>query len=68
MQLVQINRGKFVSVNDQYRIEYFTFKGGKSEWIISRKNNSSNYFSVVAGADTLVNARAKYVEIVKAGA
>lgn len=68
MQLVQINRGKFVSINDQYRIEYFIFKGGKSEWIISRKNDADNYFSAIAGADTLVNARAKYVEIVKAGA
>jgi len=66
MNLFQINRGKFISTNEEFRIEYFIYKGGKSEWVISRKNNDGKYFSAVAGAPTLADAKAKYFEIVKA--
>ncbi len=66
MQLFQINRGKFISTNEEFRIEYFSFNGGKSEWIISRKNTDGKYFSAIAGASTLTDAKAKYFEIVKA--
>lgn len=66
MQLFQINRGKFISTNEEYKIEYFIFRGGKSEWIISRKNSDNKYFSAIAGASTLEAAKAKYIEIAKA--
>ena len=66
MQLFQVNRGMYISTNEEYRVQYFTFLGGKSEWVISRKNSDTKYFSAVAGASTLADAKAKYFEIVKA--
>jgi hypothetical protein len=63
--LVQINRAKFVSADDTWRVEYFIFRGGKSEWIISKKTDGG-FFSAIDHADTLQEARAKYVQLVKA--
>jgi hypothetical protein len=64
MALMQINRGMWISLNEQYRIQYFTYRGGKSEWVISRKDGK--YFSAVAGAADLATAKAKYSELVVA--
>ena len=64
MALMQINRGMWISLNEQYRIQYFTYRGGKSEWVISRKDGK--YFSAVAGASDLATAKAKYSELVAA--
>jgi hypothetical protein len=61
---MQINRGMWISLNEQYRIQYFTYRGGKSEWVISRKDGK--YFSAVAGAADLAAAKAKYSELVAA--
>ena len=66
MQLFEINRGMFITTNQQYRIQYMTFNGGKSEWIISRKNSNDNYFSVIDSASTLADAKAKFSLIAKA--
>jgi hypothetical protein len=66
MQLFQINRGMYISTNEEYRVQYFIYRGGKSEWVISRKNSTDNYFSAIAGVSTLEDAKAKYAEIVKA--
>ncbi len=65
-QLVQINRGKFVSVDDTYRIEYFIYRGGKSEWVISVKNADGIYFSAIDHAPTFEAARIKYLGKVSA--
>jgi hypothetical protein len=64
MQLFQINRGMFISLNEQYRIQYFTYRGGNSEWVISRKDGK--YFAAIAGAKDLNSAKAKYAELVAA--
>ena len=66
MQLFQINRAKFISVNDQFRVENVSFRGGKSEWIISRKNTDGKYFSAIASAKTLAEAKLVYAQIAKA--
>jgi len=68
MQLFQINRGKFVSLNQEYRIDYVPYSGGASEWIISRKNSTDAYFTALTSAPTIADAKAKYFEIVKVGA
>lgn len=64
--LVQINRGKFVSLDDSARIEYVTYRGGASEWIISMKNEDGKYFTAIDSAPSFEAARIKY--IVKVGA
>lgn len=66
MQLFQINRGEWISVNQEYRLQYFIYRGGLSEWVISRKNSTDKYFSAVESAPTLADAKAKYFQIVKA--
>jgi hypothetical protein len=66
MQLFQVNRGKFISTNEEYRIDYVPYSGGSSEWIISRKNSTDAYFTALTSASTLADAKAKYFEIVKA--
>ncbi len=63
MQLFQINRGMFITTNQEFRIQYMTFNGGKSEWIISRKNSTDNYFSAIDSATTLADAKAKFSQI-----
>jgi hypothetical protein len=64
MALFQINRSEWISLDQQYRIQYFTFCGGKSEWIISRKDGK--YFSAVTSAADLQSAKNKYRELVAA--
>jgi hypothetical protein len=64
MQLFQINRGEWISLNQEYRIQYFTYRGGKSEWVLSRKDGK--YFSAIAGVSDLASAKAKYLELVAA--
>lgn len=68
MQLFQINRGEWISTNQEYRLQYFIYRGGLSEWVISRKNSTDKYFSAIAAASTLNEAKAKYFEIVKVAA
>jgi hypothetical protein len=64
MQLFQINRSEWVSLNQEYRIQYFTYRGGKSEWVLSRKDGK--YFAAITGAADLASAKAKYLELVAA--
>ena len=64
MALFQINRSEWISLDQQYRIQYLTFRGGKSEWIISR--NEGKYFSAVTSAANLESAKTKYRELVGA--
>lgn len=66
MQLFQINRGKWISTNQEFRLDYVSYRGGSSEWIISRKNSTDAYFTALTSAPTLTDAKAKYFEIVKA--
>lgn len=60
-QLVQINRSKFISIDDSYRIEHVIYRGGKSEWIISSKNSDGVYFTAIDHAPTFEAARIKYL-------
>ena len=64
MALFQINRSEWISLDQQYRIQYFTFRGGKSEWVISR--NEGKYFSAITSAADLASAKIKYRELVGA--
>ena len=64
MALFQINRSEWISLDQQYRIQYFTLRGGKSEWVISRKDG--NYFSALTSAADLASAKIKYRELVGA--
>ena len=64
MALFQINRSEWISLDEQYRIQYFTFRGGKSEWVISRKDGKC--FSALASATDLASAKIKYRELVGA--
>ena len=61
MKLIQVDRSTFISMNDQYRIQYTTFKGGKGEWIISVKDG--NWMKAIDHATTLPEARAKFLKI-----
>jgi hypothetical protein len=65
-QLYRVNRAKYISLDGKHVIEYFIYRGGKSEWIISERNSDGFYFSAVDHAPTLEEARAKY--LVKVGA
>ena len=64
MALFQINRSEWISLDQQYRIQYFTYRGGKSEWVISRKDGK--YFSAMTSAADLESAKSKYRELVGA--
>ena len=64
-QLVRINRGKFVTLDETYKVEYFSIRGGDSAWIISSRRSHGFYFAV-DHAPTFQLARAKFVELVKA--
>jgi TnpA family transposase len=64
MALFQINRSEWISLDQQYRIQYFTYRGGKSEWVISRKNGK--YFSAMTSAKDLESAKNMYRELVGA--
>lgn len=58
-KLVRINRGEYISMDQSYRIQYFTFKGGLNEWVISTRR-SNGFFFAVDHAPTLEDAQAKY--------
>jgi len=62
MELFQINRGMFITTNQQYRIQYMSFRGGESAWIIS-KNRGNGWFFAVDHAPTLAEAKAKFTQI-----
>ena len=64
-KLVQINRSEFISMDESYRIQHFTLKGGLSAWVISSRRANGWYFAVDHAA-TLEAARVKYFDIVKA--
>lgn len=65
-QLFRMNRGKYSSVDGSHIIEYVIYRGGKSEWVIAKKNTNDFTYSAVDHAPTLEEARAKY--LVKVGA
>lgn len=64
-KLVQINRSEFISIDESYRIQFFSIKGGLSAWVISSRRANGWYFAV-DHAPTLDEARTKYFNIVKA--
>jgi hypothetical protein len=64
-KLVRINRGEYLAMDQSYRIQYFTFKGGSSEWVISSRRSNGWYFAV-DHAPTLEDAQAKYLARVSA--
>ncbi len=66
-QLVRINRAKFVTLDESFKIEYFTIRGGDSAWIISSRRANGFYFAVDHAA-TLELARQKFSQLVKVGA
>jgi len=69
MKLVQINRSKFVSMNQKYVIEYVIYRGGLGEWIISHQDVSVAYSkNAIGSASTLEGARSLYFSMVKVGA
>ena len=67
MQLVQINRGKFITTDEAFKIEYFSIRGGDSAWIISSRRSHGFYFAV-DHAPTFELARKKFVELVRVSA
>jgi len=62
LKLVQVDRSTYVTFNQQYRIQYLTFRGGKGEWIIS-KNKGNGWMFAIDHAPTLEAARARFHEI-----
>ena len=63
--LVQINRSEFISMDERFRIQYFSYRGGTSAWVISSRRANGWYFAVDY-APTLDAARARYFELVAA--
>jgi len=64
MQLFQINHSQFITTDQQYRIQYMSFRGGSSAWIIS-KNRGNGWFFAVDHAPTLEAAKTKFEQIVQ---
>jgi hypothetical protein len=64
LKLVEINRSTYVSFNQEYRVQFITFKGGKGEWIIS-KNSDAGWMNAIDHAPTFQAARARYHQIAK---
>ena len=66
MQLFQINRGLWISLNQKYRIQYFAYFGGASEWVVSEQGKDSVYFNAIAGVATLEEAKKVYFNHIQA--
>lgn len=64
-KLVQLNRSEFISMDESYRIQHFSYRGGTSAWVISSRRSNGWYFAV-DHAPTLDAARARYFELVAA--
>ena len=64
MQLFQINRSQFITTDQQYRIQYMSFRGGDSAWIISK--NKGGWFFALDHAPTLEAAKAKFQQMMVA--
>jgi hypothetical protein len=62
MKMVQITRAKFITVDEAFKIEYFSFKGGESAWIISSRRANDFYFAV-DHAKTLELAKEKLIQL-----
>jgi len=58
-KLVRKNRGEYLSLDGSYRIQYFSFRGGESAWVISSRRANGFYFAV-DHAPTFEEARTKY--------
>lgn len=58
-KLARINRGEYLSMDGSYRIQYFSYRGGLSAWVISTRRANGFYFAV-DHAPTFEEARAKY--------
>ncbi len=65
-KLLQITTAKYISFDEKFRLEFVTFGGGNSEWIISVRNKYDKYFTAIASAPTFDEAREKYYSIAKA--
>ena len=46
LKLVKVNQGTFITFNQQYRIQHFPFKGGKSAWVISSNRGNGFFFAI----------------------
>ena len=57
-KLVRINRGEYVSIDQSYRIQYYSLKSGASAWIISIVADGE--CCAVDHAPTLADAQTKY--------
>jgi hypothetical protein len=66
MQLFQINRGLWISLNEKFRIQYFAYFGGASQWVVSEQGQDSVYFNAIAGASTLEEAKKIYFNHIQA--
>ncbi len=62
MKMVQINKAKFITIDEAFKIEYFSFKGGESAWIISSRRSHGFYFAI-DHAKTLELAKQKLNDI-----
>jgi hypothetical protein len=67
MYLFQINKAKFITTDEAFKIEYFSIRGGDSAWIISSRCSNGLYFAVDHAA-TLELAKEKFMNLVKVGA
>lgn len=61
LQLVQINRSQWITYNQLFRIQYMSFRGGDSAWIISK--NKGGWMFAIDHAPTLEEAKAKFLQI-----
>lgn len=52
-------------MDERFRIQYFSYRGGTSAWVISSRRANGWYFAV-DHAPTLDAARARYFELVAA--
>lgn len=58
-KLARINRGEYLSMDGSYRIQYFSYRGGSSAWVISTRRANGFYFAV-DHAPTFEEACTKY--------
>ena len=63
-ELVRINAGFYVSIDNEYSLQYFCANGNRA-WVIS-KRGLNGYRSAVDHAPTLDEAQARYVKLVAA--
>ena len=64
--LVRVNAGFYVSIDNEYSIQYFSaYRNNGRGWVIS-KRGVNGYRSAIDHAPTLDEAQARYSELVAA--